>query len=59
MEIERHGGDSDAFAANFLCEMVRQSPPEGRQAIRRLAAEVDAWRRARRTYRTLWTPQRS
>ncbi|WP_369720055.1 hypothetical protein AB8Z38_22910 [Bradyrhizobium sp. LLZ17] len=49
IEIERYGGD--AFAADFLRDMISQSPREGQQTIRKLAAEIEAWRRARRIYR--------
>ncbi|WP_143274171.1 hypothetical protein [Bradyrhizobium canariense] len=55
IEIERHGADNDAFAAEYLRAMISQSPREGQQTIRKLAAEVEAWRRARRTYRLLFS----
>lgn len=49
--IERQGGDSGDFAERFLHAMVQQSPPEGQRAMANLVTEVDALRRARRTYR--------
>lgn len=58
-EIERQGGDSDAFAAEYLRAMIAQSPRQGERTIRALAAEVEAWRRARRTARrhfSGWAP---
>lgn len=39
--------------------MLSQSPRDGQQTIRKLAAEIDAWRRARRTARhhfSNWAP---
>lgn len=57
IEIERQGGD--AFAETYLRAMISQSPRDGQQAIRKLAAEIEAWRRARRTYRQFfasWAP---
>ncbi|MCK1523040.1 hypothetical protein [Bradyrhizobium sp. 17] len=59
IEIERQGGDSDAFAAQYLRAMIVQSPRQGERTIRALADEIDAWRRARRTARRLfsnWAP---
>jgi len=51
IEIERQGGDSDAFAAKYLRAMVAQPPLQGARTMWALADEIDAWRRARRTAR--------
>jgi hypothetical protein len=59
IEIERRGGDSDAFAAECLRDMVLQSPRQGEKTMTALVAEIDAWRRARRTARrhfSSWAP---
>jgi hypothetical protein len=59
IDIEREGGDSDAFAAEYLRAMVAQSPRQGERTIRALVDEIDAWRRARRTARrhfSNWAP---
>jgi hypothetical protein len=55
VEIERQGGDSDAFAAEYLRTMIAQSSRQGERTIRALADEIDAWRRARRTARRLFS----
>lgn len=49
--IEARGGDDDGYAARFCAAMVRQAKPEDRAMTVKLAAGVDAWRRARRTFR--------
>lgn len=49
--IEVRGGDDDGYANRFLREVVRQAKPDDRLIAVKLAADVDAWRRARRTYR--------
>ena len=49
--IEVRGGDDDGYAGRFLREVVRQAKPNDRAIAVQLAADVDAWRRARRTYR--------
>ncbi len=49
--IEVRGGDDDGYAERFLEAMLRQAKPEDRAIAVKLAADVDAWRRARRTYR--------
>lgn len=54
-EIERQGGDSDGLAAEFLLAMIAQSPREGTKTMQALAGEVEAWRRARRTARRLFS----
>jgi hypothetical protein len=49
--IENGGGDDDACARRFLEALVRRAAPGNRQNVTKLVAQVDAWRRARRTVR--------
>jgi hypothetical protein len=49
--IEVRGGDDDGYADRFLRAVINQAKPKDRTAALKLAADVDAWRRARRTYR--------
>jgi hypothetical protein len=49
--IEVRGGNDDGYADRFLGEIVRQANPIDKAIAVRLAADVDAWRRARRTCR--------
>jgi hypothetical protein len=49
--IEVRGGDDDDYADRFLKEVVRQAGPRDKAIAVKLAADVDAWRRARRAYR--------
>jgi hypothetical protein len=49
--IEARGGDDDGYADRFLREVVRQAKPIDKAIAVKLAADVDAWRRARRAYR--------
>jgi hypothetical protein len=52
--IEVRGGDDDGYACRFLDEVVRQAKPGDRAIAVKLAADVDAWRRARRIYRNFF-----
>jgi hypothetical protein len=49
--IEVRGGDDDVYADCFLKAVVRQAKPKDKAIAIKLAADVDAWRRARRAYR--------
>jgi hypothetical protein len=49
--IEVRGGNDDDYAGRFLGEVIKQAKPSDRAAALKLATDVDAWRRARRTYR--------
>ena len=49
--IEVRGGYDDGYAKRFCEAMVRQAKPEDRATVVKLAADGDAWRRARRAYR--------
>jgi hypothetical protein len=49
--IEVRGGNDDDYADRFLGEVIKQAKPSDRAAALKLATDVDAWRRARRTYR--------
>jgi hypothetical protein len=49
--IEVRGGDDDDYAERFLRAVVNQAKPRDKAIAVKLAADVDAWRRARRTYR--------
>jgi hypothetical protein len=49
--IEVRGGDDDDYAERFLRDVVNQAKPGDKAIAVKLAADVDAWRRARRTYR--------
>jgi hypothetical protein len=53
--IEVRGGDDDGYADRFLGEMVRQANHRDRAIAVKLAADVDALRRSRRTYRYFFT----
>jgi hypothetical protein len=49
--IEVRGGDDDGYASRFLGEVIKQAKPSDKAIAVKLASDVDAWRRARRTYR--------
>jgi hypothetical protein len=49
--IEVRKGDDEGYANRFLGEIIRQAKPRDKVIAARLAADVDAWLRARRTYR--------
>jgi hypothetical protein len=49
--IEVRKGDDDGYADRFLGEIIRQAKPRDKGIAARLAADVDVWLRARRTYR--------
>ena len=49
--IEVRGGDDDDYAERFLRAVVNQAKPRHKAIAVKLADDVDAWRRARRTYR--------
>jgi chorismate mutase len=49
--IEVRGGDDDDYAERFLRAVVNQAKPRDKAVAVKLAADVEAWRRARRTYR--------
>ncbi len=49
--IEARGADDDDYAGRFLRAMIDQATANDRPATVKLAADIDAWRRARRAYR--------
>ncbi len=49
--IEARGGEDDGYADRFLKAIITQANPRDKANAVKLAADVDAWRRARRAYR--------
>ena len=49
--IEARGADDDGYAERFLEAMITGAAANDKEAVIELAADIDAWRRARRTYR--------
>jgi hypothetical protein len=52
--IEVRSGDDDGYADRFLKAIIRQAKPKGKAIAVKLAADVDAWRRARRVCRNFF-----
>jgi hypothetical protein len=52
--IEARGGDDDGYASRFLAAMLNQANLKDKAAVEKLVADVDAWRRARRTFRSFF-----
>jgi hypothetical protein len=49
--VETRCGDDDSEATRFLNALVVQTQPRDKARAVKLAAAVEAWRRARRVYR--------
>jgi hypothetical protein len=52
--IEVRGGDDDGYADRVLKAIITQAKPRDKAIAVKLAADVDAWRRARRAYRNFF-----
>jgi hypothetical protein len=52
--IEVRSGNDYGYADRFLNAIIRQGKPRDKAIAVKLAADVDAWRRARRAYRNFF-----